>query len=385
MATPAAKRPLKTAARRRPADELAAVRRPLAQASTLPPRYYTDPEVYAREVERIFRREWLSIGRVDQLARSGDFFCVDIFDEPLVAVRDGDGVRVLSRVCRHRGMPVVEGAGNCENFRCPYHTWTYALDGRLLAAPEMRRVGEFDRAAIRLPEVRSEIWEGWIFINFDERAKPLASAIEPLARAVAPYGLARFRSTPPLVFDSPWNWKIMVDNFMESYHHIGVHADTLQLFYPASGTYAEDADGPYAILRNPSRDGIEIGTQLPHAGDLPRDLRSQLFVAAVFPYHLFAITPDLLTYYQIEPRTPERFILRIFACVLPEALENPAYAPAVDGARELVNSIHLQDIVACSGVQAGYRSTTARPGRYSHLEKALWQFHQYVLDRVEPA
>jgi phenylpropionate dioxygenase-like ring-hydroxylating dioxygenase large terminal subunit len=382
MAAPHAKRSLKSSETRTPED-LVAVRRPLAQASTLPPRCYTEPSIYAQEVERIFRREWISIGRVDRLARSGDFFCVEIFGEPLVAVRDGDQIRVLSRVCRHRGMPVADGAGNCGTFRCPYHTWTYALDGRLLAAPQMRRVEEFDREGIRLPEIRSEIWEGWIFVNFAQSAKALAPALQPLARAVAPYRLARFRSTPPLVFDSPWNWKIMVDNFMESYHHLGIHADTLQLFYPAGGTYAEDTDGPYAILRNPARDGVEIGTQLPQAAGLPDHLRTQLLVAAVFPFHLFAITPDLLTYFQIEPRTADRFVLRIFNCVLPEALENPAYAPALESAREFINRVQLQDIVACTGVQAGYRSATARPGRYSHLEKALWQFHRWLLDRIE--
>jgi phenylpropionate dioxygenase-like ring-hydroxylating dioxygenase large terminal subunit len=383
MATPTAKRPLRPAKPRDGSDDAAAVRRPLAQASTLPPRYYTEPETYALEVERIFRREWLSIGRVDQVAKPGDFFCTEIFGEPLVAVRDGSQVRVLSRVCRHRGMAVVAGAGNTSSFQCPYHTWTYALDGRLVGAPEMRRAEDFDRAGIRLPEIRSEIWEGWIFVNFDDRAWPLAPALEPLMRAVAPYGLAQFRSTPPLVFDSPWNWKIMVDNFMESYHHLGIHADTLQYFYPASGTYAEDSDGPYAILRNPARPDVEIGTELPQVAGLTDDLQSLLFVAAVFPYHLFAVTPDLLTYYQIEPRTVDHFILRIFVCALPEALDDPARAAALESAREFVNRVHLQDIVACSGVQAGYRSTTARPGRYSHLEKALWQFHRWVLDRLE--
>src|SRR5688572_31162029 len=146
-----------------PAADLRAARLPLAQASALPARCYTDPELYTREVEAIFRREWLCIGREDQLPRPGDYRSFELMGDALLAVRGDDGaIRVLSRVCRHRSMPVVEGAGNRRSFQCPCHLSTYALDGRLLGAPGMQRAEGFDRAQSALPPLPVELRRGWL-------------------------------------------------------------------------------------------------------------------------------------------------------------------------------------------------------------------------------
>jgi len=147
---------------------------PLARASTLPAPAFTSPRVYEREIERLFRREWLCAGRVDQIPESGDYMCLDLLGARLVVVRDHDGrVRVLSRICRHRAADVVGGSGNTRSFQCPYHAWTFALDGRLVGAPHMDGVEGFERSDCGLPELRSELWEGWIFVNFDPEAAPL--------------------------------------------------------------------------------------------------------------------------------------------------------------------------------------------------------------------
>jgi phenylpropionate dioxygenase-like ring-hydroxylating dioxygenase large terminal subunit len=362
--------------------EIAGPMMPLAEASALAPRFYVDPQIYALEAERIFADSWISIGRVDQVAKPGDYFVHEVAGERVVAVRDHDGrMRVMSAICRHRAMPVVAGAGNANSFQCPYHRWTYALDGRLLGAPEMDRAASFDRSQCRLPEIRAEIWEGWIFVNLNSDAPPLAPQLEPLRRAIANYGIADWRTTEPTLYDSPWNWKVMVDNFMESYHHAGIHADTLQPLVPASGTYADDCDGPYAILHNPTKGRAPMPTVLPVSPALTLEQRSEFVVVAIFPFHLFSISPDSMQYYQIQPLAVDRLTLRIFNCVPPES-RLPEYSGTTDAIRDFVNSVHLQDIVACEGVQAGYRSRLARAGRYSHLEKALWQFHRYVLARL---
>jgi len=361
------------------AADVAEVRQPLHRASTLPPRCYTDPAFYALEVERILRREWLSVGRAEQVAQPGDYFTIDLLDEPLVVVRDQDNaIRVLSRVCRHRWMPVVEGVGNRNSFQCPYHLWTYGLDGRLLGAPEMQQAEGFDKAQCRLPTLRSEIWEGWIFVNFDPQAAPLTPQLEPLRRVIAPYRPADMRATPPLIYDSRWNWKVMVENFMESYHHMGSHADTLQPFVPGAGTYADDSDGPYAILHNPAKERtVPLGLMPPISG-LTMEEQTKFIVCAVFPFHLFAVNPDNMVYYQLHPHSVDHFTLRIFLCVPPAV----AADPAVEHVRGFLDTVHQQDIVACSGVQTGLHSRLATQGRFSHLEKALWQFNQFVLDRV---
>jgi phenylpropionate dioxygenase-like ring-hydroxylating dioxygenase large terminal subunit len=354
-----------------------------AEAETLPPRWYHDPAIYAQEEQRIFRRGWLCVGREDQLPEPGDYLAFELLGEPLMAVRDETGaLRVLSRVCRHRWMPVVEGRGNRRSFQCPYHLWTYALDGQLRAAPEMDRSEGFERARCRLPELRSERFEGWIFASFDPEAAPLAPQLEGLRRAIAPYRPAELRTAEPLVFEHDWNWKVMVENFVESYHHAGPHRDTLQPIVPARGTFGAESDGPWAILHNPSGDGAPFPALFPLTPGLSDAQRADFVVGAIFPFHLFSVQQDSMFWYHLEPSGVERFRLRIYPCVPEAALREPELRERLDGFRGWVDTIHRQDIEACQGVQRGVRSRLAAPGRLSHLERCVWQLHQYVRERL---
>jgi phenylpropionate dioxygenase-like ring-hydroxylating dioxygenase large terminal subunit len=353
-------------------------------ARTPSPEAYRRRDVYEREVERVFRRSWIAVARVDQVARPGDYATIDVFGEPLVVVRDRENeIRVLSRVCRHRAMPVAQGCGNRHSLQCPYHLWTYGLDGRLLGAPGMELADGFDRASVRLPALRSDTWEGWVFATFDPDARPLAHDLGPLARAIAPWRVGELRTLEPLVYESPWNWKVMVENFMESYHHAGIHGDTLQPSFPAERTWAEDADGPFAILHNPVRAaGTPMPALLPSIDGLPEERRGELLVCAAFPLHLFAIASDHMLWYRIEPRAYDHFTLRIFPCVPVAAAEDPALRERIAALRSFVDLVHCQDIRVCEAVQAGLGSRLAAPGHYSHLEKALWQFHRWLAARL---
>ena len=238
-------------------------RRPLEQAYTLPAEAFTSSIVYEREVERLFAREWLCAGRVDQIPDAGDYFCLDLLGEKLVVVRGRDDeVRVLSRICRHRAAEVVTGSGNTSTFVCRYHAWAYQLDGRLAGAPLSERIDGFDTDSCRLPEIRSELWQGWIFVNFDESAAALGPPLEPLSKLLAPYAMGERVASLTARFDSPFNWKVLVDNFMEAYHHIATHRDTLQPLFPAALSYVPDNDGPYSALVMPHRpaDGTKATT-----------------------------------------------------------------------------------------------------------------------------
>lgn len=225
---------------------------PLARAHSLEPHLYTSSYVYAREVETIFRRSWICFGRDDWLPNTGDYFAFERFGEPLVALRDEAGrVRVLSNVCRHRWHRVAEGRGNRRSLQCRYPLWTYALDGRLIGAPQMEGAEGFDRASCRLPELRAESWHGWLYVSFDPQAAPLAEQLAGLARHVAPYRPQTMRSLAPLEYDSPWNWKVMIENFMESYHVKNIHSATLEPAFPGAATWAEDSmgRGPCCTIR----------------------------------------------------------------------------------------------------------------------------------------
>lgn len=350
----------------------------LERAETLAPGCYTSADVYAQEVAAIFRRTWICFGREDWLPEAGDYFAFERFGEPLVAVRDLTGrVRVLSNVCRHRWHRVAEGRGNARSLQCKYHLWTFGLDGRLIGAPQMERAEGFDRAACRLPELRVERWRGWLYLSFDANAAPLAPQLAGLDRHVAPYQPERMRSLAPLEYDSPWNWKVMIENFMESYHVPSVHPETLEPGFPGAVTWAEDSDGPWAVLHNPTRGNAPSPAFFPVTAGLSDAQRADFLVCCVFPLHLFATNPDSIAWYEVVPHGAERFTLRVHVCVPPGVTDEEG-----EGLRSFIDAVHREDIRACTSVQQGLRSTLAARGRLSHLEKCVWQFQRWVSERV---
>src|SRR5579872_2188190 len=157
----------------------------LEQARTLPPEAYLSEPFYQLEVERVLRAGWLPVGHLAQLPRLGDYFCLDLCGEMLVVMRGSERVRAFSRVCLHRWAELLQGAGNCRRFACPAHRWTYDLEGRLVGAPAMDQV-QFDARQQRLPEYRSEIVDGFIYVNLSADAPPLTPQLRELSAEFAP-------------------------------------------------------------------------------------------------------------------------------------------------------------------------------------------------------
>lgn len=354
---------------------IAGARLPLDQASTLPSEAFTSPSVYQREVERILQREWLCAGRVDQIPEPGDYFSLDLLQARLVVVRENvDTIRVLSRVCRHRAASVVEGIGNTRSFQCPYHSWTYRLDGRLIGAPHMDGVSGFDKGRCRLPELRSELWEGWIFVNFDADAEPLGPRLAPLSKQLARYRMSDMVAIETATYDSPFNWKVLADNFMEAYHHIAIHQNTLEPMFPAAASYTPDSEGPYSLLHMPTVENAS-------ATNAKSEFEG-LIAAAVFPFHLFAPAEGSLAWYQVLPDSFDHFTLRIYSCFPREVVDDPAQRESIVGLQALTRTVHEQDIEACEAVWSGLCSGSFETGRLALLEKPIWQFNQWWLERM---
>ena len=155
---------------------------------SMPAQFYTSEDFLKLETEHVLRREWMCIGHVGEVSNPGDFYTTEILDEQILVTRDIDGVvRVLSNVCRHRGNRVAEGSGNSRKFTCRYHSWTYNNRGALLAAPLMNKQPNFDKEKCGLPEFTSEIWKGWIFVNLDGTAAPLAPRLASLEAVIKNY------------------------------------------------------------------------------------------------------------------------------------------------------------------------------------------------------
>ncbi|TFH25486.1 MAG: aromatic ring-hydroxylating dioxygenase subunit alpha [Myxococcales bacterium] len=304
----------------------------------------------------------------------------------MLVVRGEDGgVRVLSRVCAHRAADIGAGRGNAKTFRCPYHSWTYRNDGTLTGAPLMSDVEGCHKRDYPLPHIRNEIWEGWIFVNFDEDGEPLAPRMAPDSEMLAEYGVGDLVAVEIDTYDSPFNWKVLVENFMESYHHIAIHRYTLEPIWPGDAAYVPDNTDPWSLLAMPGN-GTGLAGGLPATGERFQDWQKTALIAGVvWPTHLFAPSSDATAWYHILPHSYDRFTLRIYACYPRATLEDPKLAEKVAGRGELVKIVHAQDIHACELAWAGLTSGLARPRRLHRLERSIWQQNRWWLDRMEGA
>ena len=256
------------------------------QAWSMPKSYYIDPEVLAIERDRLFGREWICIGRGEELPSPGDFMTFQLCDEPLVAVRGDDGkIRILSNVCRHRGALLAEGRGNGQRLVCPYHHWSYDLEGRLAGAPRMEPHKSFDKSSCRLPEFAGEEWQGFLFANLSKNPPPLAPRLAGLEGLVHNYHLEQQKLR--YVADEVWhtNWKCLIENFMEGYHLSPLHRTTLHPVNPTRlCTHFEAGDAYF---------GYNAG----YSPDLARSTRGHpdLSEAEVHNCVMFAVPPGLVS------------------------------------------------------------------------------------------
>ncbi|MBC6419712.1 MAG: aromatic ring-hydroxylating dioxygenase subunit alpha [Prochloron sp. SP5CPC1] len=232
--------------------------RPLEQATALPAGAYTDLDFYRWEVEQVLKKQWLCVGHTSQIPAVGDYLNVDLLGEGLVITRDGEHVvNVLSRVCLHRAMDLMPEAyghsrqGNRRNFVCPYHHWSYDLNGSLIGAPEMDKHTEFDKQGFCLPRFRSEVWEGFIFLTFDPDLDPVQTYYSGLLPFLEHRQMADMEMVVNLKWDCPFNWKILVENFMKPYHHLGTHHKTFEPIMPAWSAWTEAETAHYIVCHLP--------------------------------------------------------------------------------------------------------------------------------------
>ena len=378
------------------ADEIDAVRSPSERSSWLPARCYTDPAFFELEKERLLGRSWLAVGLAQQVASVGDYFTIDVMDEPILVVRGKDDrVRALANVCPHRWMRVVghepdaplslrsDDTGTTKVFQCPYHLWSFDVNGSLIGAPGMEQAEDFDKDDWCLPEIRSEVWGGLVFVNLDPDAQPLGPQLSGLETLASEYELDRLEWLgEPLEYVCDWNWKLSVEAGSESYHHLALHRDILEDFLPAAMSAIEPAAGPYALYRNPTADGSPMSRHVPAPAGMSEQNRTALTLLTIFPYTMLFMLPTHTAYLQVIPQRHDRHRLRYFSLFHPNSREVDDFEAHVAGVQEGLDAVHQQDMVAGRHMWRGVQSRFARPGRRSHLEAQLHQFHNWLLDTV---
>ena len=364
-------------------EETGRVRKPLEQAYTLPSAAYLDEDVYARETDQILRKSWLPLARIDQISNPGDFVSLDLFGQPVMVVHGHDGeVRVMSRTCLHRAALLADGNGNRRLFTCPYHAWSYDTSGQLVRAPLMDGAEEFAESNCRLPQLRTEIWEGFVLANFDPDAAPFTPPVETFRKYFEKFRLADMKVVHTLEFESEWNWKVLVENFMEAYHHIATHSETFEPAYHARDSRVPDNDGPWSILHMPAAHE-ELPPSLPPLEGLEDWQARDLFATAIFPHFLLGIQGSAVTWYQVFPQGAGKLHLKIHICVPAAYSEMEGLDEIAEGMALMVSAIHHEDIGANDLVWQGLNAPMTRQGRLSPLEKAIWQYNQWWLDKME--
>jgi choline monooxygenase len=354
----------------------------IARASTIPSRWYTDPGALAVENERIFLRTWQPVGQASKLANPGEYLACEVAGEPLAIVRGNDGeLRAFSNVCRHRASIILQGSGCAKSLRCPYHAWTYSLDGKLLVAPEFEGVENWNRSDIFLPRVRVEVWGPFVFVNFDGQAPPLSEVMGGIPRQVAELGchLDQLHFSYRRDYVLHCNWKVYIDNYLEGYHLPAAHPSLFrELDY---NEYRVDTFRYYSSQYAPIRKARPEPDKTRRYSDDAAGKRALYFW--IFPNFMLNVYPDNLSTNIILPMGHDR-TLTIF-----EWFTYRKDGQAAEVAKETIDfsdEIQQEDITICENVQKGLQSRTYDRGRYSvKRENGVYHFHTLLGESLNGA
>jgi Rieske 2Fe-2S family protein len=355
-----------------------------AGSRTLPSRWYVSPEVFASERDRLFARAWICAGRTEQIENAGDFFVADVAGESIIVVRDAsDRVRALYNVCRHRGTRIcIDASGHFSgSIQCPYHAWTYGLDGKLLVARNMNEVPSFDRAQYPLHEAALAIFDGFIFINVAPEPTPFESAFSQLTGRFARWNIGALRTARTIAYDLACNWKLVFLNYSECYHCPLVHPQLDKLSPSDSGRndLTEGAVlGGYSELRR-------RGTSLTVSGSTARapvgavdgeDL-DRVYYYTIFPSMLLSLHPDYVMVHYVRPVAVDRTEVVCAWLFDPAAMETPGFdsSDAVD----FWDVTNRQDWHVNERTQLGLSSRAYTPGPYANAEGLLSAFDAHYL------
>ena len=375
-------------------EDFQRILQPLEHAHTLPSYYYLSGDIFERERGAVFSKEWMMLGRDDEISQPGDYFKVDVMDEPLIVCRGEDGeVRAFSATCRHRGAVIAEGRGNKRNFECPFHGWVYSQSGELRAAPHMHRTEGFDPKQCRLPAVRTELWKGFIFINFDEDAAPLAPRLAGVEERFANYKIEDMRSSgKPMVFRNDCNWKLSVEQGIDMYHVPATHPEVGH-FYNVGETFGEeDPSRAWTTsftpckMPHPHVSGTKLAkSPFPAVAGLTEFELSSFNMFLIYPNSLVACVPDGLVYFSYQPDGPHSTLVTMNVAFPESTVQLPDFVRNAEDSRKGLEELNYQDMNGARITHAGMNSGSAPRGRFSHLERTTWEVGKYMVRCLQAA
>lgn len=368
-----------------PIEELrASVAVPFERAHAMPKSVYTSPEFLQQELDHIFAKDWLCAGRAEALPAPGDYLTMEIAGEPVIVLRDRDGVlRAMSNVCRHRMSTLLEGRGNTRAIVCPYHAWTYNLDGTLRGAPAMTLNEGFCKDQIALPRIRCVDWLGWIMVTLNPDAPPPSEVLAEVEALVGKFGMENYVEAFRQEFRWATNWKVLAENFMESYHlpvcHAGTIGHTVDLL-KMTCPEGLPAFNYHYIIKN---DALDLTLAHPSNTALHGDDRRTTWLLSIYPSLMITLTPGYFWYLSLTPDGPGHVKVLYGGGLAPDFVSDPKAADHFARLQTLLDEVNIEDKGCVEKVYRGLCAGLSAPGPLSHLERPNFDFARYLAGRIQ--
>ncbi|BBH68813.1 (2Fe-2S) ferredoxin [Actinoplanes sp. OR16] len=359
---------------------------------TLPGHYYTDPEIFALEQSRIFETMWFCVARAADLPTAGSFRSVDVGRESVLIVRGRDGgLRAFLNICRHRGARLcVEESGTVKRaLQCPYHAWTYGLDGKLIAAPNLTSMPDVDRVEYGLVGVHLREWIGYVWVCLADRPPAfeddvMGAVTERLGdlSAIDSYEIEDLEVGRRIRYDVRANWKLIVENFMECYHCATIHPELTEVLPEFAGGYAAQYYVGHGASFGPEIQGFTVdgGEGFAKLPGVTGDQDRRYYAVTIKPQVFVNLVPDHIILHRMYPVAADRTIVE---CDWLYSKEVVASGRDVSRSVELFHRVNVQDFDACERCQPAMSSRAyARGGVLVPSEHHIGAFHDWVLAKL---
>jgi Rieske 2Fe-2S family protein len=350
-------------------------------SKTLAREYYTSLETFAAETERIFTRQWFCAGHISRIPNAGDYFLVEAFGESIIILRDqNDEIRAFYNVCRHRGTHMCEETEGRfgKSIQCPYHAWTYSLDGNLIGAPQMKDVEDFNKEEFPLHAVNLQVWEGFIFLNLAKSPERFGQVFAPLLDKFESWNLPTLKPARRIPYDVKANWKFIFQNYNECYHCPPVHPQLARISPSDSG----ENDlihgrfiGGFMLIDGASSLTLSGRTCALPIGDLKPEDHQRVYYYSISPNMLLSLHPDYVLFHTLWPQSPTQTIIHCEWLFHPDSFGRADFHPE-DGI-EFWDLTNRQDWHMCELGQIGVSSRAYQPGPYSPREALPAAFDEH--------
>ncbi len=350
-------------------------------SKTLAREYYTSPEIFAEEIERIFTRQWFCAGHLSRIPVAGDYFLVEAFGESIIVLHDqNDEIRAFYNVCRHRGTHMCEeNEGRFgKSIQCPYHAWTYGLDGSLIGAPLMKDVEDFNKEEFPLYAVHLQLWEGFIFLNLAKSSEKFEQTFAPLHHKFDRWNLPILKPARRISYDLKANWKFIFQNYNECYHCPPVHPQLARISPSDSGEndlIGGRFIGGFMLIDGAASLTLSGQTCALPVGELKPEDHQRVYYYSLSPNMLLSLHPDYVLFHTLWPKSPTQTIIHCEWLFHPDSFGRPDFRP--DDGIEFWDITNRQDWHMCELAQTGVSSRAYQPSPYSQREALPAAFDEH--------